>query len=103
MDKKIRDSFKLWDADDTDVRTAGDPPNALRGQILKDFEQCRAGKEPRTMGARYYRKLRLLFAGENIAHLKFVVRDAELVIDPEIVKAMAAAKRQRPDRSKLSL
>ena len=102
IDKKIRDNFKRWDSDATDVKVAGDPAITLRARLKQDYTSFLAGREPTKMGATYYRGFRELYGKENLAMQKFRVTDPSERRDPTLIKAMSHALRQRPERSKLS-
>jgi hypothetical protein len=72
----------------------------LRQRLMHEYQHHLEGKEPSSLGASYYERIRAIFKPKNsITDLE--VADATLIVSPRLVQAVFAARRAHPDRGPL--
>ena len=102
VSQTIRDVFKLCSPEMLDIRKVGGL--ALRERLKKDKERFKATGEP--MGKRYYASLKSLYRSCTDPEAQLQpskpadAKDIDVVSD-ELVTAMVAANKAKPERSKM--
>lgn len=98
VQQKIRDNFKTFTSEETDV-IKGSDGRTLRERLLHDLARASAvGTSSVAFGKLYYDSLRRIYAKPCVPHTALAPSDTTLEVDPALVKAILAAQRSKPDR-----
>lgn len=98
VQQKIRDNFKHFGPEETDVRKGPDGLT-LRARLLADLATAKQqGDGSVIFGKLYYDTLKSIYAKPCVPHVALLPADPDLVVNPALVKAMLAAQKAKPDR-----
>ena len=96
IQQKLRDNFKHLGPSETDV-VKGPDGRTLRERLQHDFNLSKQGVQI-VFGRIYYDMLRGIYQKQSAQHLALELASAEQVVSAELVQAMLAAKKIKPDR-----
>ena len=94
VEKLIRDNFKSWSSAKLDGTVLGGL--TLRQRLADDKRKNRRGEQ--SMGATFYKELKLLYAGADAPALQLHVKDSKQCVRLGLVAALKDATAAYPSR-----